>query len=176
MKQAPTHIFLAGFAGSGKSTVGMLLARRLRRQFVDLDRTIEHMMHCTVSELLRSKGERYFRKVESHSLLRICQSLKGSAVISLGGGTLLSKANSRIVARHGITVYLKCSRKELIRRLKKSYDRPLLKQQGKVDDLDASVERLLSKRLPGYEMCNYSVTVTNLTPSEVARRIRELVG
>lgn len=176
VRDFPTHIFLAGFAGSGKTTVGKLLARSLGRRFLDLDHLVELSSRSTVSELIQSRGERYFRKVESHSLRVMCRSLKDSAVISLGGGTLMAVTNRRLVARHGITVYLKCSRKELVRRLSMSHDRPLLKRPSRLFDLDTRVKHLLSERKTGYEMCSHKVTVTNLTPPEVARRIRELVG
>lgn len=175
MKESPRHIFLAGFAGSGKSTIGKLLARTMRRSFVDLDDVVEHSARTTIADLIQSRGERYFRQIESKSLLAVCRHHVPSAVVALGGGTLLSAANRRAVARYGVTVYLKCSKKVLWKRLMKSYARPILGHARNVREFSARVTPLLSKRMPGYESCVHTVTVTHRTRLQIVRRIRGLI-
>ncbi len=172
---SPSHLFLAGFAGSGKTTIGKIVARKLKRHFVDLDKFVEKLAQQTITQLMEKKGEPAFRRLESQALARLCDTLKSPTVISLGGGTLLALKNRRVVAQHGISIYLKCSRQELVSRLGKSYDRPLLKPNGKLADLDSRVKAQLLKRRSGYQECTRSVVVTDLTPEEAAQRICDFI-
>lgn len=170
-----SHVFLAGFAGSGKTTIGKIVARKLKRHFVDLDRFVEESAKHSIVELMLKRGEREFRRIESQALAQLCETSKRPIVISLGGGTLLATRNRRAVAQHGIAVYLRCSIQELVRRLQKSYDRPLLRPSSKFADLDSIVKTQLRRRKPGYRECNHTIIVTNLTPKKAAQRICELI-
>jgi shikimate kinase len=162
------HIFLVGFSGSGKSTVGPLLARRLKRPFFDSDREIVRKTGVPISSFFAGEGEKSFRKLE-HEIVRSLVSARGSSVIALGGGALLPLETRRSVFKAGIVVYLRCSRRELHRRLSGQSDRPLLKRKG--ESLQLRIRKLLQLRRPGYEKAQIIVATTTRTPSQTADRI-----
>lgn len=144
-------IFLTGFMGSGKSTVGRLLARRLRRRFVDLDREIERREGRSIPELF-AEGEASFRAAETRAL----KAVRGPAVVALGGGALLHNAVE------GALIKLTCAEPELWRRLKPQLAaRPLLKG-GR-----PAMRRLLkARRYPGR-----AFSTTRKPPQRVAKEI-----
>lgn len=100
----PSPLFLVGFMASGKSTVGRALAERLGTPFIDLDEAIEKAARCTIAEIIRDKGEAYFRQLETDCLR---QAAAGeTAVIALGGGAFTQAVNRDLIARAGISVWL----------------------------------------------------------------------
>lgn len=118
-------VYLTGFMGTGKSSVGRQLARRLRRPFVDLDREIELVAGSSVVEVFSRRGEAAFRRLERAALARAVRRL--GAVVALGGGALLDPRSRALVERTGVVVRLSCSRRELARRLRtRRALRPLL--------------------------------------------------
>ena len=98
------HIFLVGFMACGKSTVGPVLATKLDRPFIDLDRLIEAKVGCTIAELIARDGEEWFRQVETETLRESAQG--ESAVIAPGGGAIMRAENRDLMARSGVTVWL----------------------------------------------------------------------
>lgn len=124
-------IFLIGFMGSGKTTVGKQLASLLQYDFIDLDEVIEKNEHSTISGLFDEKGEAYFRDKESYYLKSLESSI--NRIISTGGGAPCFFDNMQWMNAHGTTVYLRASPKLLADRLRNERDhRPLLK--GKSDE------------------------------------------
>ena len=97
-------IFLVGFMASGKSTVGPVLAARLGRRFIDLDRVIEAKAGCAIVELIEREGEERFREMETETL-RDAASQSG-AIIAPGGGAITREENRELMSRLGITVWL----------------------------------------------------------------------
>jgi shikimate kinase len=119
-------IYLIGFMGSGKSTMGRTLAKKLGWTFVDIDKRIEARAGMTIPEIFSVHGEEWFRNVESE-VLRSFGSLS-SAVISTGGGAPCHGDNMDFMLETGLTIYLKMSAEQLKRRLADSSgERPLLK-------------------------------------------------
>ena len=117
-------ISLIGLPGSGKSTVGRQLARRLQLPFVDSDHAIEHRLGCSIREYFEREGEERFRDVEESVIKELCEQHRG--VLSTGGGSVL-RPKSRENLRNGSqVVYLKSSPDELFRRLRHDMNRPLL--------------------------------------------------
>lgn len=97
-------IFLVGFMASGKSTVGPVLAARLGRRFVDLDRVIEAKAGCAIVELIGREGEERFRALETETLREAAS--QDGAIIAPGGGAITRKENRELMSRLGITVWL----------------------------------------------------------------------
>jgi len=120
----PQRIFLTGFMGAGKSTIGPILANVLGWEFADLDKLIEKEVDDSISNIFAAKGESFFREKESEMLLKA--TLKENFVLALGGGTLINKDNLNLVKRSGVSIYLKSSPEEIYHRLKHKTDRPLL--------------------------------------------------
>ena len=124
------RIFLLGYMGSGKSTIGDALAALLQLPFIDLDKRIEAHEGRSVSEIFERNGESYFRSIESAVLEELIRT-EASAVIATGGGTPCFNSNLDLMHVNGITVYLKCSIETLMQRLQGTAEtRPLLQTAG----------------------------------------------
>ena len=117
-------ISLIGLPGSGKSSVGRQLARRLQLPFFDSDHVIEQQLGCSIREYFEREGEERFRDVEESVIDELTQG--GSGVLSTGGGVILRQANRRRLRQHSQVVYLNSSPDELFRRLRHDVNRPLL--------------------------------------------------
>jgi len=157
-----TTIFLTGFMGAGKTTVGRLLARRLGRSFVDLDVEIERREGRSIAELFISPGEPGFRAAESAALQAL--PLADHPVVATGGGVVLDPQNRALMAGGGVRIWLRCPLEELERRLTDPGGRPLW--SGSRDDL----ERLLGERGPLYAEADLTVDAA-APPAVVAEEI-----
>lgn len=153
------RIFLTGFMGCGKSTIGPILANSIGYQFVDLDRLIEERNGKSVKRIFQEEGERFFRAEE----LAVLEDLAGRErmVVALGGGTLAEPAAFASIERSGILIYLKVPPEELLKRLQHKTDRPLLMdEQGNrlpEDALRARMMELFTRRAPLYERADVIV-------------------
>ncbi len=116
-------ISLIGLPGSGKSTVGRQLARRLQLPFTDVDQVIEQRIGCPIREFFEREGEERFRDIEEQVLSELTPQ---SGVLSTGGGAVLRKSNRECLHARGQVVYLKSTPEELFRRLRHDTQRPLL--------------------------------------------------
>jgi len=116
-------ISLVGLPGSGKSTVGRQLARRLQLRFSDSDQVIEQRIGCPIREYFEREGETSFRDIEEQVLDELTQQ---SGVLSTGGGAVLRESNRQRLHTRGKVVYLKSTPEELMRRLRHDTQRPLL--------------------------------------------------
>lgn len=145
MNNNSKKIFLIGFMGSGKSTIGSQLAGALNCKFIDLDRLVEVELGQTIAQIFSSAGEDVFRTEENKILGRVIN-IQDDAVIACGGGTPCYFDNMELMNKYGTTVYLKTSTAELVRRLSNDDgDRPLIKNKC-VEDLMEFVETQLKNR------------------------------
>jgi shikimate kinase len=143
------RIFLVGFMGAGKTTLGKALARHTGLSFIDTDRFIERRYHRRISEIFSSRGEDYFRTVE-HAVLREISEFE-NIIVSTGGGLPCFNDNMKLMNETGITVFLDVPPGELASRLQTSRTaRPVL--QGRTgEELAAFVEESLSAREKFYK-------------------------
>ena len=118
------NIFLVGMMGAGKTTVGKILARRLKRRFVDSDHEIERRCGVRIPVIFDIEGEEGFRGREEQAIAEMA-ALEG-VVLATGGGAVLSAENRRRLASHGTTIYLHARPEDLHRRLRHDKSRPLL--------------------------------------------------
>ncbi len=137
-------LVLVGLPGSGKSTVGRSLARRLDLPFIDSDQRIEQRIGCSIREFFEREGEAAFRDIEEQVLAGLADG--PASVIATGGGSVLREANRRALRRCGHVVYLRSSPDELWRRLRRDTQRPLLQ----VADPQARLRQLHEERDPLY--------------------------
>lgn len=152
--------------GSGKTSSGRLLARLLSVSFVDLDDQIVEETGQSINDIFRTKGEAYFRKVESELLLRASKTT--DRVIATGGGIVLKRENHARMKETGTVVYLKTSLEVLWERVKHNKERPLLATA----DPKKTLEGLFWQRSPLYEAAADAVFLTDRkTPETVAREI-----
>ena len=121
-------LILTGFMGSGKSSVGKLLAHRLGLAFVDLDEVIVTAAGKSINRIFTEDGETAFRELESIALAGVLKNGKG--IIATGGGVVLSESNRKLMSSHGIVINLMVSLSQVLERLAYSVDRPLFKGQS----------------------------------------------
>ena len=147
-------ISLIGLPGSGKSTVGRQLARRLQLPFVDSDQAIEARLGCPIREFFEREGEARFREIEAEVIDALTQ--QGPGVLSTGGGAVLWAENRAHLRSRGRVIYLKSHPEELIRRLRHDTNRPLLQ----VADPMAKLRELFATRDPLYRQTAHFVVET----------------
>jgi shikimate kinase len=171
----PKHIiYLAGFMGSGKSTIGPELARRLGYKFVDIDDLIEEAEGISIRDIFKHHGEAYFRGTEKKVLTELARSDR-KMVVGLGGGTLTNEESRQVVRKGGVLVYLKASPNKIFERVRKKRNRPmLLSPEGAPltdAELSARVESLLREREAGYMEASIVVSTSELTVSKSVEEI-----
>ncbi len=147
-------ICLVGLPGSGKTTVGRQLARRLRLPFVDSDHAIEERLGCSIREFFEREGEARFRDIEAETIDALTQN--GPRILSTGGGSVLREENRGYLRERCRVVYLKSTPEELIRRLRHDTNRPLLQ----VADPMARLRDLFAARDPLYREVAHFVLET----------------
>lgn len=174
------NVYLAGFMGSGKSTIGPIVANTLGWEFFDLDKEIEKREHRTIADLFRETGEVYFRKLEIEVLKEL--STGNSLIISLGGGTLTSQLNRKVIKETGKLIYLESSVEVAFRRLKHKRDRPLLLSEDTIEQSDEAIynkiKLLFNERKKYYDKADYIINTDNdqigMTVDKIANLIQNL--
>lgn len=163
------HVLLIGFMGAGKSTVGRIVAKRLGRPFVDMDRDIEWHEGRPVSRIFAEDGEVAFRDAERDAVARL-GSLEPS-VVACGGGVILDAENRAALRHEGTVAYLRVSAEEALSRIGRASDRPLLAGS----DPDA-VDALLRAREGLYEAtADIVVETASREPEDVAGEVVRLL-
>lgn len=148
-----TRIFLIGYMGCGKTTVGKRLAAHLSMEFVDLDHFIENRYHKTIRDIFAEKGEAAFRELERKALQEV--SLFENVVISTGGGVACFFDNLEFMKNAGKTIYLKVSVNELAARLNVAkHNRPLIKDKN-LEEIKEFIQLNLEKRESFYGQAHY---------------------
>ena len=157
-------VTLVGFMGSGKSTIGRVLAMRLKWPFKDSDAVIEDLEGISVAEIFRLKGEPYFRDLERRVILSTPE--EGERVLAVGGGGFTAETIPYL-NRLGPTVHLDLTYQEVIRRIGRDARRPLAKDPG--------LFGLFIKRRALYARARHRVWTENLTVDEVVDAVLRLV-
>ena len=165
-------VVLLGYMGSGKSTIGRLLSFKLGSKFQDLDDYIEDEQMCSVSDLFKSKGEIYFRKIEAVAVKELC-SINSDLVLALGGGTpCYSNTMSYLISHPGVvTVMLKTSIANLTERLlfEKS-KRPMISDL-KNDEIPEFIAKHLFERSAFYNQAEISICTDTISQQEVVESV-----
>lgn len=164
------NIILCGFMGSGKSTIGRLLAKKLNRNFIDLDDYIVEKRGMAVSEIFKKYGEENFRKSETQSVKNI--SRLDNYIVSLGGGTVINPKNVEILKTSGKIIMLDISPETVYERLKNDTSRPLLQ----VEDKLKAISDMLNSRLPYYNAAaDFKICVDNKKKEEISEEIMKIL-
>lgn len=164
------HIFLYGPPGVGKSTLGRLLAERLSRPFIDLDAEIEAVSGQPIADLMKTRGEPFFRDLESAQLRAVIS--RPPAVIALGGGALLRPENRALAEACGRVILLWADEATLRERLAfQPHTRPLL-----AEDLSGKLSALLARRAAHYESFEFRVANTSQQPEKTLEKIQQKAG
>lgn len=164
-----SNIFLIGFMGSGKTTVGCKLAAMAGMDFFDLDAMIEETTQLSIPEIFTQKGEFWFRQLETRVLNKASEG--SNKVLATGGGVVLRQANRSKMKSRGIVVALTANIDTLWDRLKNCSDRPLI--DG--DNPRKTLEQLYQKRAVLYRDAHFIVKVDGKTPSQLAKEILQSI-
>jgi len=173
-------IYLTGFMGSGKSTIGPILGNTLGYRHIDIDQEIERAAGKKVAEIFSEFGEAYFRNAEREILQEA--SKQSGCVVSLGGGTIANQENFRIIKSTGILIYLRTDPEQIFRRMKYKADRPLLRsQEGTMlseHEIRDRISNLLRQREPYYAQADLVIQTdgrrVGLTVDEIVHALKHL--
>jgi len=168
-KKTVNNIVLIGMMGSGKSTIGTMIAEELGYKFIDTDDLIETKAKKAIPKIFEAHGESYFRELECKAVSEVSHETK--AVISTGGGVVLNKENIQNLKKNGLVILLNGDADTLYKRLhNNSEDRPLLND----DDLKMKITDILEKRKDLYfSSCDKVVEIASKDPKSIVSEIIE---
>ncbi|MBI4432818.1 MAG: shikimate kinase [Candidatus Omnitrophica bacterium] len=159
------NIVLIGFMGTGKTSVGKILARELKRPLIDIDHRIEETEKRKIAAIFEKEGEAYFRAIEKKAVTEAAA--REGIVITTGGGVVLDPDNMAALKKNGTVIALMATPETIVQRVKDSAHRPLLKGE----DLPGRVNDLLEKRKAQYAQADLKMDTDGQTPHQVAVRI-----
>ena len=158
------NIVFLGMMGSGKSSIGYLISKKLNLVFVDVDNLIEEESGINISEIFKLKGENYFRNLEEKVTLK---ALKGfNKVISLGGGGFINNRIRKEVLINHFSFWLNWDESILIKRIKNSKKRPLA-----IQATDQKIKKLIKQRIKIYSKAQFKINCNKLSKTEIVKQI-----
>ena len=166
MKSNKNLVFL-GMMGSGKTTLGKIVSKKLSMNFIDIDHEIEIKEGIKISDLFKKKGETFFRKLEEQMTLESLK--KTNSIISLGGGTFINKKVQNEVLKNHISIWLKWNNKSLINRIKNNQKRPIAIQLN-----NKELDKLINKRSKSYAKARYKIECDRLSKIEITKKVIEI--
>ena len=158
-------LVLTGMMGVGKSTIGRIIAKRLKVKFIDVDKIIEKNEKKSINRIFEDNGEEYFRKLEKKITFRILK--KKKIVIALGGGAFMNNEIREKILNSCKSVWLKVDLDMLIKRYKKNNRRPLLNKKK----LDTSVKKIYQLRKKIYSLANFKINCDNMNKTQIVEKI-----
>ena len=159
------NLVLLGMMGSGKSTIGLSLSKRLNTNFFDIDKIIEREHNMKVNEIFEKKVEKFFRSLEEKITLSVLKSK--NSIISLGGGSWLNeKIRKETNINNNVSFWLNWDTSIILERIKKNNKRPLIKNLN-----DSEIVKLILKRSKIYDKANYKIDCNRLTKDKIIKKI-----
>ncbi len=161
------NIVFVGMMGSGKSTIGLLLSKKMKKSFFDIDRYIERELGKEISTLFKENGEKFFREYEEKTTLKILQ--KKNIIVSIGGGAFLNKKIRSEILKNHLSFWLNWDSEILINRIKKNPKRPMAFNLTKNELID-----MIKKRSNFYGKAIYKINCNKLTKIEITKKILKI--
>ncbi len=158
------NLVFIGMMGSGKSSIGSLLSKKLNIDFIDIDNEIEKQTGMKIFKIFENNGEKHFREIEEIITLKFLKIEK--SIISLGGGAFLNNKIKKEVLENHISFWLNWDPKTLVERIKDSKKRPIANKSSKNEILE-----LIKKRSIIYSKAMYKIECENLTKNEIVKKI-----
>ena len=163
MKSKENLVFL-GMMGSGKSSIGLIISKKLKLNFFDIDKVIENDQKMKVSKIFETKGEVFFRQIEKKITLNILRNKKG--VIALGGGAFLNQDIKKEVLKNHLSFWLNWEIDTLVNRIKDSKKRPLTLNANKNELVE-----IIKKRSIIYSKALYKINCDKLSKHQIAKKV-----
>jgi len=164
------NIYLVGFMGAGKTSIGRLVAKKLRHEFVEMDTVIEEQETLKIVDIFAEKGETYFRDLEKKLLKELAT--RNNLVVSCGGGVICDEQNLKLLKNSGIVFSLTVSAETAYERTKKDVSRPILN----VSDPLAKIRELLAVRNKYYAQAHYKINTEENSIEELADKIVNIIN
>jgi len=161
------NLVLIGMMGSGKSSIGKILSKKLEFEFIDTDNKIEEIEKKTISDIFKKKGEKYFRNIEEVISLRFLK--LNNKVIALGGGGYINPNIRKFTLKKCISIWLDWKHETIISRIKNSKKRPLA---FKLNNLE--LQKLIIKRSMLYNLSHYKISCDKLDKKQIVQKIINL--
>ena len=163
MNSKKNLVFL-GMMGSGKSSIGYLVSKKLNLKFVDIDKLIEHETGIKISNIFDEKGEKYFRDLEEKITLKVLKI--SSNIVSLGGGAFINENIRKEVLANHFSFWLNWNSEILLRRIKNSKKRPLAFKSTNQEIID-----IIKKRSKIYSKAKFKIDCNKLSKSEIVKKV-----
>ena len=163
MKSSKNIVFL-GMMGSGKTSIGFLISKKLKLDFFDIDNHIENDLGMKISKIFKNKGEKFFREYEEKITLNILK--KKKIVIALGGGAFLNKNIRNEVLKNHCSFWLKLDSNILIKRIKNNPKRPLAYNISNIE-----LKNMIKERSKIYSKALYKINCNNLNKTKIMNKI-----
>jgi len=161
------NLVLVGMMGSGKSTVGSLISKKLNANFIDIDNLIEKNTNMSIAEIFRQKGEDYFRNLEQQITLKELNS--SNNIIALGGGAFINYKIRKEILTNNVSFWLSCGNQTLLNRIKSSKKRPIAFNLN-----DKQLLKLIEEREKIYLKAHFKINCHKLTKTEIVKKILKL--
>ena len=163
------NLILIGMMGSGKSTIGSLISKKLNVKFIDIDSVLEDVSKMKIAEIFEKKGENFFRNLEEKITLKLLNSTNN--VISLGGGGFINEKIRKEVLKNNFSFWLNCDTQTLLNRIKKNQRRPIAFNLS-----DSELTELITKRTKIYSKAQFKINCHKLTKTEIVKKILKIYG
>ena len=161
------NLVFLGMMGSGKSTIGNLVSKKLNLKFIDIDNLIENEAGMSILNIFEKKGEGYFRNLEEKITLKALKKL--DTVISLGGGGFINEKIRKQILSNNFSFWLNWNESILLNRIKNNKKRPLA-----FKSTDQEIRHLIKKRSKIYSEANFKINCNKLTKTEIMTKIIEI--
>jgi shikimate kinase/shikimate kinase/3-dehydroquinate synthase len=165
--ESKENIVFLGMMGSGKTSIGLLISKKLNLEFYDIDQIIEKELEMSISDIFEKKGEKFFRDFEEKTTLKILK--KKWIVISLGGGAFINKKIREEILKNHLSFWLNWNSKTLIRRIKRNTNRPIALKSSTNE-----LVNLIKKRSVVYSKSKYKINCEKLSKNEIVNEIIDI--
>ena len=162
--ESKKNIVFLGMMGSGKTSIGILVSKKLNLQFYDIDQIIEKDLGMSISEIFQKKGEKFFRNVDEKITLKFLK--KKNIVVSLGGGAFINKKIREEIQKNHFSFWLNWNSDTLIQRIQKNTKRPIALRSSPNQLID-----LIKKRSMVYSKSKYKINCEKLSKNEIVNKV-----
>lgn len=164
-------ITLIGMMGSGKTTLGKILSEKTNISAIDIDELIEQNENSTITDIFKTQGEEYFRKIEAKTIKELINSTNPQ-ILSLGGGAFENVQTRELLLNNSVVIYLETTPVEILNRIQKTNNRPLLKNNMTIE----KINEIITKRKDNYNLAHHKILTDGKTPSKIAEEILGALG